>query len=247
MYQQQALLPSYQPPVPSMTNPTVSSTPILVQNKRGRNDISDTSESNVQVRPQYPQTTRVFNSCNTPNKHHRITNQRYEGAYPGTYAQNLPNRMNQGETATGNTNQQQPSLAACRFATTRFPFSPFTVIFTQEVREKIVIDDLIKHALNSSNFELKTVAYRRGRAENNECRILIFVENSESFTFLYDQNNWPATLAGCPFTTKIPSIPPQLALVLPHVSLQTDWDDFVQELKDKHPGKKQFHVCISVS
>ena len=144
--------------------------------------------------------------------------------------------MNQGEPVMGSRNQHQPSTAACRFATTRFPFSPFSVIFTQEVREKLVIDDLIKHARNNSNFELKTVAYRRGRAENNEWRILIFVENSESFTFLYDRNNWPATLVGCPFTTKIPSIPSQLALVLPHVSLQTDWDDFVQELKDKHPG-----------
>ncbi|CAF4441542.1 unnamed protein product, partial [Rotaria magnacalcarata] len=41
---------------------------------------------------------------------------------------------------------QQPTAAACRFATTRFPFSPFTVIFSQDVREKSVIDDLTKHA-----------------------------------------------------------------------------------------------------
>ena len=52
--------------------------------------------------------------------------------------------------------QYQPSWAACRYATTRFPFSPFTVIFSQEVRDRLVVDDLIKHASEHFNFELKT-------------------------------------------------------------------------------------------
>ncbi|CAF2786357.1 unnamed protein product, partial [Rotaria sp. Silwood2] len=113
------------------------------------------------------------------------------------------------------------------------PFSPFSVIFSQEVRDKIVVDDLIQHAMNNLNLELKTVAYRRAYAENNQNRILIFVENSESFVFLYDRSNWPTTLAGCNFTTKTPSIPPQLSLVLPSVSFQIYWDKFVQEIKSK--------------
>ncbi|CAF2958646.1 unnamed protein product [Rotaria sp. Silwood2] len=79
-------------------------------------------------------------------------------------------------------------------------------------------------------------AYRKGRAENNECKILIFVENSESFLYLYKEENWPTTLAGNNFSTKKPSIPPQLALVIPAVSLQINWDDFVQDLKDNHPS-----------
>jgi hypothetical protein len=113
-------------------------------------------------------------------------------------------------------------------------FSVLTV-YSNEVRDKIVVDDLIKHALENYNFELKTVAYRRGHDENNVSRILIFVENSESFVFLHDRSNWPTTLAGHPFTTRSPSIPPQLALVLSSVSLQIDCEDFVQELKDKYP------------
>ena len=32
-----------------------------------------------------------------------------------------------------------------------------------------------------------------------------------------------------------PSIPPQLALVIPSVSLQIDWNEFVQEVKEKYP------------
>jgi len=61
------------------------------------------------------------------------------------------------------------------------------------------------------------------------------VENSESFTFLYDKGNWPSALTSCQFTIKSPSIPPQLSLVLPIVSLHIDWEDFVHELKDNYP------------
>jgi hypothetical protein len=86
-----------------------------------------------------------------------------------------------------NDKQQQPSIIACCFATSRFPFLPFSVIFSHEIREKIVVDDHIKPALNNCDFELKTDAYRRRRTENhNECRILIFVTNRESFGFFYD-------------------------------------------------------------
>ncbi|CAF4422463.1 unnamed protein product [Rotaria sp. Silwood2] len=197
-----------------MINPTVSSTPISASTKRGRNDTSGVSESNTQVRPQYQQITRIVNSNNTQIKRLRGMNQ---------------------PIFQPTDNIQQPTIAACRFATTRFPFSPFSVIFAQEAREKLVIDDLTKFIRENVNFELKMIAYRRGRSENNECRILIFVENSESFLCLYNQQNWPELLAGVKYTTKRPSIPPQLALVLPYVSLQVDWEEFVQELKDKYP------------
>ena len=65
--------------------------------------------------------------------------------------------------------------------------------------------------------------------------MLIFVENSDSLVFLHDQSNWPNTLAGCQYTIRSPSIPPQLSLVIPSVSLQIDWDEFVQEVKEKYP------------
>jgi hypothetical protein len=85
-------------------------------------------------------------------------------------------------------------------------------------------------------FELKIVAYQRGRTETDECRILIFVENTQSFTFLYDLNNWPATLSGYEFSTKCPSIAPQSAVFLPALPIQVEWNDFAHELKDKYPS-----------
>ena len=92
---------------------------------------------------------------------------------------------------------------SCRFATSRYPLSPFSIIFQQEVRDKTVVDSLVTHALKASSFELDTVAYRRAGAENNEYRVLVFVEKTESFAFLYDKRHWPPILAERAYTTKI--------------------------------------------
>lgn len=195
--------------------PAISSTPISNSAKRGRNDVSGISDSNVQVRQQFHNTYHTANANNIPFK-------RLRG-------------MNQWNVQT-DYDPLEPSEDACRFASTRYPFSPFSIVFTQDVRDKIVVDDLSKYIRETFNMELKLIAYRRARTVNNECRILIFVENIESFLILFDQKNWPATLASCNFTTKKPSIPPQLSLVIPSVSLQTNWEDFVQDLKDIHPS-----------
>ena len=118
--------------------------------------------------------------------------------------------------ATGlNREGQQPFEAARRYATSCFPFSPFSVIFAKEVREKTVIEELTEHATRTFGFELKIVAYGRGRSDDNEHGILIFSESSQSFTFLYEQDNWPSGLAENGYTMKNPSVPPQLVLVLP--------------------------------
>lgn len=247
---QQECIPSYHPvmnvaapALTSVTNPPVASTPISATTKRGRNDTSGVSDSNVQLRPQQQQSTRTTNELSsTLNKrrrggyvqqNNRVDPQGPPQQTPEQLAQNVHSR---GGGMVNDENSLQPSVAACRFAATRYPFSPFTVIFQQETREKIILDDLIKYARDNKNFELKIAAYRRGRAENNECRVLIFVGNSDSFAFLYDRTNWPTTLAASQYSTKSPSIPPQLSLVLPYVSLQTVWEDFVQELKERYPG-----------
>ena len=246
--QQQITSSSYQPsvnviappPASSMINPRGSSTPILATTKIGRNDTSGFSEPNVQVRPQYSQPTRVFNSSNTPNKRLRRVTHRNEILETNQSGQNraIQPQQNVMETrvpAGVNDDEQVISNAACRFATSRYPFAPFSVIFSIAVREKTVVEDLIKHASDHWKFELKTVAYRKGSSENNEYRILIFVENSDSFVFLHDQGNWPNTLADCQYIIRSPSIPPQLALVIPSVSLQIYWNEFVQEVKEKYP------------
>ena len=217
----------------TMTNPTSTSTPT----KRGHGDASSNSESYTYSHQQQHR-TRVFNANNTPMKRLRGNPQQGDSVSMQP-AQDLLGEWKQARTAVAGSrnryNQQQPlSDAAHRFATSRYPFSPFSIVFQQEVRDKSVIDDLITHVLKAFSFELKTVAYRRARAENNECRILVFVKNTESFTFLYDKSHWPPILAERAYTTKTPSIPPQLSLVLPPVSLQIEWEEFVEDVKEKY-------------
>ena len=54
---------------------------------------------------------------------------------------------------------------------------------------KAVVEELIGYAVEHKKFELKLIAYRRGRPESNQHSILIFVENSASFAFLYERSN----------------------------------------------------------
>ena len=215
----------------SMTNPATTSTPA----KRNRGDVSNNSDSITQQNTHYQQRTRVFNSNNTPIKRIRTNPQQQDGRFAQPPLNYLAQQKQTRSTTYNEVDSQQTSAAARRFATTRYPFSPFSIIFMEEVRDKTVVEDLMKHALEKHNFELKTVAYRRGRTENHECRILVFVENTESFAFLRKESNWPLTLAERMFTSKVPSIPPQLSLVLPSVSLQMEWEDFVKEIKERHP------------
>ena len=226
------------PSIPTrMTNPTSTSTPT----KRGRGDLSGNSETQAQShhRSSELRTQGVY-SNSIPSK--RLRGNAQQGQGPTAHAgQNRAQRgsvVPEGSTApiTGNQHDQQQrvSVAAQRFAMSRYPFSPFTIIFEQTVRDKTVVDELITHASNAFNFELNIAGYRRARTENSECRVLLFVENSESFAFLYDKSHWPVTMMGNAYETRSPSIPPQLSLVLPSVSLQTDWDEFVKEVKEKY-------------
>ncbi|CAF1294330.1 unnamed protein product, partial [Didymodactylos carnosus] len=167
-------------PTSSMTNPTSPSTPA----KWNRDDVSNNSDSITQQNTHYQQRTRLLNSINTPIKRIRTNPQEQDGRFAQP-PQNYLAQQKQARTTTYNEmDAQQTSSAARRFATTRYPFSPFSIIFMDEVRDKTVVEDLIKHAFEKLNFELKTVAYRRGRTENNECHILVFRENTESFAFL---------------------------------------------------------------
>ena len=58
--------------------------------------------------------------------------------------------------------------------------APFSVILPQGVGEKTVFDNLIKNALENSNFEQKTISHQEGRLKNNKQRLLPFFEDNES-------------------------------------------------------------------
>lgn len=128
------------------------------------------------------------------------------------------------------------STAACRYATTRFSFAPFSIIFTTVTRDEVIVDDLIKWAQDNHKFKLKLVACRHDRAESNQCRVVVFVEDSRSFAFLLDDTHWPLKPTRPEFSLKKPSTPLQLALVLLSVSHYVDWEEFAAELNEKIPS-----------
>ena len=92
---------------------------------------------------------------------------------------------------------QHTTIVAYRFTATRFPFLLFFVLFSKDVHEETVINGLTEYASEKLNFRLKLVAYECGCTENNERRMLIFVENGKFFVFMYNHENfglllWPA-------------------------------------------------------
>jgi hypothetical protein len=98
------------------------------------------------------------------------------------------------------------------------------------------VDDLITHVRNSYSVNVKMAAYRQGRSDAKEWRILIFVEASESFAFLWNLNNWPTKLTENDFIVRKPSIPPQLAVVPPSVSHYVDWEEFGSDINENITG-----------
>ena len=190
----------------------------------------DTSVNQQQAGQQLPQRhdTRYF----TPKKLKSVTIN--DGYKTQNFCQGLPDNTGQPSNADQASRQSDGiSSAAFRFASTRYPFSPFLISFKSIVKDKIVIDELVKYA-KEQNVELKIAAYRHKQVEKDHC-ILIFVDNIDSFCFLTNDSNWPAQLCHNTFAIKKPSTPPQLCVILPNVSLNTDWEEFVHDLKEQYP------------
>ena len=149
---------------------------------------------------------------------------------PKSTRQNPPSN---GIPSQKNGQRVEISAAACRFASTRYPFSPFTISFKTTVKDKTVIDELVEIA-KKEDTSLRIVAYRHKQVAGDYC-ILVFVENIESFCFLTNDASWPAHLCRETFTVKKPSTPPQLCAVLPNVALNIDWEEFIQDTKEQYP------------
>jgi hypothetical protein len=209
------------PLVTSTPAPAISNNQMAQVAKRQFDDLSRSFDASINLQqishqPDRRQESRVF----TPKKMKTImiNERKKDGNLEPTTSSNQEHAQ-----------RFEVSSAACRFAATRYPFSPFIVSFKTVVKDKIVIDELVKHAKNM-NAEAKITAYRHKQVEN-DYSILVFVENIDSFCFLYKDANWPTHLCRETFVLKKPSTPPQLCLVLPNVALNTDWEEFEQSMK----------------
>ena len=227
-----------QPIVTSTPGPTMLNNQMAQASKRQIDDVSRSGETsiNMQQTDQQPR-QRYGTRYITPKKLKTVT---INGGNPNgvTYKAQNTRQGPAGDagqlTNSAQANRQpfEVSSAAYRFASTRYPFSPYVISFKTAVKDKLVIDELVKHA-KEQNVELKIAAYRHKQVENDH-RILLFVDNIDSFCFLTNNSNWPTRLCQETFHIKKPSTPPQLCIILPNVSLNTDWDEFVRDMKEQY-------------
>ncbi|CAF3127755.1 unnamed protein product [Rotaria sp. Silwood2] len=219
-------------PPPLMNQPMVTSTP------------APTNVNNQMEQVAKRQIEDVNRSCDTSDNHqqsyhqsprHRVSRY-YTPKKMKTVTINGQNSIVNLEPSVSSSQKNlhgvEVSSAAWRFATTRYPFSPFILAFKNIVKDKIVIDEVVKHA-KERNIEIKIAAYRH-KCVGNDYSVLVFVEDINSFCSLNNDENWPTLLCSENFVVKKPSTPPQLCIVVPNVALNSDWEDFVQSVKEQY-------------
>lgn len=132
--------------------------------------------------------------------------------------------------------------AAARFALTRYPFPPFTIRFNcVNINIDHIKRDLVTHVANVHKQELNVIGCRRSkvRCNDKETDLLLHVKETEAFAILMSKLNWPSSLAGLSFVLpNMPSIPPQLSLLVKNVDLRLNLDEFGNDLKQLYPDVK---------
>ncbi|CAF1331014.1 unnamed protein product [Didymodactylos carnosus] len=95
-----------------------------------------------------------------------------------------------GPTLATDSLSNGPSQQARRYAETRFPFPPFMVKFTQDVKEQGILNELDDYFAKVRKIKLELDGHRLKQRRE----LLLFVKNRHVFLVLFDTNNWPTTL-----------------------------------------------------
>ncbi|CAF4058459.1 unnamed protein product, partial [Rotaria sordida] len=154
----------------------------------------------------------------------------------------LQQTSNYTDTQTKSTSSNIPSTKvtdeAKRYAESHYPFPPFILHFKRsKINNKTIIDELLNYCKINYSFDLELAGFRSSsiRSNDNDCNLLLFVENSLSFSFLFSNITLPDKLGGDIFTIdRQPAIPPQLALIITNVSYKTNLNEFENDLKVRY-------------
>ena len=138
----------------------------------------------------------------------------------------------------------QPSVwaASTGYALSRFPFPPIIIRFKPVQGKpciKSILDELLKHYQLNHNVKIEIIHGRPSsvKCSSNELDFLLYAKDVFSFSELLDQAKWPSTLENENFTfPSIPSIPPQLSLIMKNVEATINLTDLVAELKLDYPS-----------
>lgn len=163
----------------------------------------------------------------------------------GVVNDNVINGTNSLNLSDGLPIQQQQHLitsASTRYALTRFPFPPHIVRFNvKNISVSKFKEDIINHFKSSYDIHIEVANCRISslKCSSNEIDVLLFVKDANSFTSLLDQNQWPQLIAGEKYQFQsVPSIPPQLSLIIKNVDIKLNFADFSNEIKNLYPDVK---------
>ncbi|CAF4601945.1 unnamed protein product [Rotaria sp. Silwood2] len=124
------------------------------------------------------------------------------------------------------------SQQARRFAETRYAFPPFIIKFKREINESSTIKYLSSHYYSNYDFHLNFAGHRLKQKRD----LLLFVNDRESFSMLYDVVKWPASIETLNYEKILPNhLPPQFSLVLKNVPTDIKIDILCTDIKNIYP------------
>ena len=147
----------------------------------------------------------LANSSGQQQRHH-ISPVNMNNSTPSLVRPIAPRTITNSNISNNNkNNQSDPQIhhnvttASARYAITRFPFPPFIARFkTNKITLKQFKEEIVNHFKNNHQVDIEILNCRSSKTKcnNNDMDILLYIKDSSSFPYLYDQNKWPLTIAG---------------------------------------------------
>ena len=158
----------------------------------------------------------------------------------------IPVISNTVTSSSNNRNQQNPvthplHLPNTRYAQTRYPFPPLCIRFNSgKPVPSLIKEGLIEHCKKEHQLVLNILNSRLiTNNSGNHDDILLYLKDAFPFSFLLNYNNWPKSFNDVPYLIpSLPSIPPQLSLIVKNVDLRIDFNEFALDVKARYPQVK---------
>ncbi|CAF3579309.1 unnamed protein product [Rotaria sp. Silwood1] len=134
------------------------------------------------------------------------------------------------------------SQQAQHYAETRYAFPSFIIKFQQDNNESSVLKYLTTHYSYNYNSNLNFAGHRLKLKRD----LLLFVNDRESFSMLYDASKWPSTIESLNFEKILPNhLPPQFSLVLKNVPFDIEIDTLLTNIKSIYPDVMNAHRILN--
>ncbi|CAF4546259.1 unnamed protein product, partial [Rotaria sp. Silwood2] len=201
-----------------------------------QNQTSSSSSSSSSSSP----TDSTDGSTSSTNTNSIISHAPSTSAIAG-YVQPKPREVIAPATSI-NTSGIEISQQARQYAQMRYAFPPFIIKFQQDINEILVLKFLVTHFPSNYNFNL----YFAGHRLKLKRDLLLFVNDRESFSMLYNKSKWPLTIESLQYEMILPNhLPPQFSLVLKNVPFNIEIDDLLKDIKSIYPDTMNAHRIMN--